>query len=248
MRKVKMHSGCKGQEDAALRPTLYAPAQKCRCKQRIDYDKANELVKRGEASWVVTGVKSVEVEVDCSVCTKKTEAEKKTLVVCGECKGKGKVAATREILSYNNDIVLLSSTAVDPENKKYRWNTRAKTPRVPTIESKHILRAYVDNLAYASQRIEEYRTMIQEELAEFGAQLRDTKTGKVVQLAIPTPESRWREDHKNNTRTVGAGNPEPANKRVAHPPGSITFKDGTTNKTWWWEHDGRDVDYGRTAI
>lgn len=229
MRKVKMHSGCMGQELVAKR-LAEPPAPPCKCKKMVDYIYANELVKRGEASWAVTGVKAVDVEVDCPTCAKKTEAEKKTLVVCGDCKGKGKITASREILGYNNDIVLLSSVSVDPKNKKYRWNTRSKTPRVATIEAKHIDRAYVDKLAYAVQRIEEYRTMIQEDLGAFGAQLLeiDPATRKI--------------------NVVKPGNPEPANKRVAHPPGTITFKDGSTNKSWWWEEQGRDVDYGRTAI
>lgn len=269
-RKVKMHSGCKGQEEAAMRPSLYAPAPPCRCKQLVDYDEANKLVKRGEASWVVTGIKAVvKVEVDCPLCANKTEAEKKTLVVCGDCKGTGKVTESREILSYNNDIVLLSSIAVDPKNKRHRWNTRNKTPRVPTIEAKHIDRAFVvlaknpdefrevkrkqpkrtlpprdsgitvrdmefayhsgipfeDN--YAAQRIEEYGQMSQEVLAGLGAELKtiDPATWKI--------------------EIVKEGKLEPANTRIAHPPGSITFKDGTTNKSWWWEEDGRDVDYGR---
>lgn len=222
-----MHSGCMGQELVAKR-LAEPPAPSCKCKKLVDYTYANELVKRNEASWVITAVKTIDYEADCSVCSKKTEVEKKTLVVCGECGGTGKVKESREIPSYNNDIVLLSSTSVDPKNKKYRWNTRAKTPRVATIERKHIERAYIDQREYAVQRIEEYRTMIQEELGEFGAQLSaiDPTTQKV--------------------EIVKEGNPEPQNRRIGHPPGTITFKDGTKNKSWWWELDGRDVDYGRT--
>ncbi|HXQ37222.1 MAG TPA: hypothetical protein VN843_24645 [Anaerolineales bacterium] len=225
-RKVKMHSGCMGQELVAKR-LAEPPAPPCRCKKMVDYAYANELVKRNEASWVITSVKAVEAEVDCSLCSKKTEVEKKTLIVCGECGGTGKVKEPREIKSYNDDIVLLSSVSVDPKNKKYRWNTRAKTPRVPTIEKKHIIRAYIDNLKYAAQRIEEYRTMIQEELGEFGAELK----------AINSETQK--------TEIVKPGNPEPTDRRIAYPPGSITFSDGTTNKSWWWELEGRGVDYGR---
>ena len=265
-----MHSGCKGQEEAAQRPSLYAPAPPCRCKKMIDYAQANELVKRGEASWVVTGVKAVvDVEVDCPLCANKTETEKKTLVLCGDCKGTGKITESREILSYNDDIVLLSSIAVDPKNKRHRWNTRNKTPRVPTIEAKHINRAFVDlakppekfreakrkqpkrtlpsreagitsrdiELAYhsgipfednyAAQRIEEYGDMNQEVFAALRAEL---KTIDPVTWEI---------------KILKSGQPEPPNTQTAYPPGTITFKDGTKNKNWWWKLEGRDIDYGR---
>lgn len=225
MKKVKMHSGCKGQEDVAI-GVLPPPAPPCRCKKQIDYAKANELVKTGQASWVIIAKTPFDIEVECPMCAGLTDVEKKT---CSQCRGKGKVTESREIPKYNEDVVLLSSVSVDPKNKKYRWNTRSKTPRVATIEAKHIKRAYVDNLKYAAQRIEEYRTMIQESLGDFGAELRTTDPLTAI------------------TQIVKPGNPEPENVRISYPPGSITFRDGSKNKTWWWKIEGRDNDYGRTV-
>jgi len=219
MKKVKMHSGCKGQEDVAI-GVIEPPAPFCRCKKLIDYTRANELVKTGQASWVIVSKKPVDVEVECPFCESMTDTEKKT---CAECGGKGKITERKEIPSYNNDIVLLSSVSADPKNKKYRWNTRMKTPRVATIEAKHINRAYIDKLLYAEQRIEEYRTMIQEELGSFGAELRNSKTGEIVK----------------------EGTPEPEDKVTVYPPGSITFKDGSKNRLRWSVEQGRRYDYGR---
>lgn len=223
-----MHSGCKGQEDVAI-GVLTPPAPPCRCKKQIDFSKANELVKTGQASWVIVSKTPIDVEVTCSFCASMTDVEKKT---CSQCRGKGKVTESREIPKYNEDIVLLSSVSVDPKNKKYRWNTRAKTPRVPTIEEKHITRAYVKGLDYAAQRIEEYRRMIQESLARFGPQNR---------CVLGAQLKNW------EGKIVEPGLPEPQNVRVSYPPGSITFKDGTKNKSWWWKIEGRGNDYGRTV-
>jgi hypothetical protein len=228
MKKVKMHQGCLGQEMVATGESA-PPAPKCRCKKMVEYAYANELIKTNQAKWVVVKRTPVEVIEDCSFCEAMTDVEKKN---CALCAGSGKVNGLREIETYNNDIVLMSQMSVDVKNKKYRRNTRAKTPRVATIEKKHIIRAFVDDLKYAVERIKEYEVMIQESLAWFGplnrclmgARLRTEKTGEVL-----TP-----------------GLSEPKDEVKSYPPGSITFSDGTKNKSWYWKVEGRRFDYGRT--
>ncbi len=219
MRRVRLHQGCIGQEMVAT-GELPPPAPKCRCKKMIAYTYANELIKTNQAKWVVIERTPVEVIEDCSFCEAMTDVEKKS---CALCMGSGKVKVLREIEKFNNDIVLMSTLSIDLKNKKYRRNTRAKTPRVATIEAKHIKRAYVDELKYAVERIREYNLMVQEVLGEFGAELRDSKTGDIVKQ----------------------GNPEPKEEVKSYPPGSITFADGTKNVSWYWTVEGRRFDYGR---
>jgi len=227
MRKVRMHQGCIGQENVAMGFDA-PPAAKCRCKKLVDYAYANELIKTNQAKWVVVERKPVEVIGDCSFCAAMTDVEKKT---CASCAGSGKVKVLIDsgplAEKYNHDIVLMSQMSKDEKNKKYRRNTRAKTPRVATIEMKHITRAFVDELKYAVERIKEYEAMIQEDLVEFGAALREgIKDGK-------------------KGKTVVQGHPEPRDEVKSYPPGAITFSDGSTNKSWYWKVEGRRHDYGR---
>src|ERR1700676_4030048 len=124
MKRIKLHMGCIGQEMVAT-GELPPPAPKCRCKKLVDYLDANELVKTGLAKWVVIKRTPVEVAEDCAFCSAMTDVEKKT---CSLCLGSGKVKVLREIEGYNNDAVLMSQLSVDVKNRKYRRNTRAKTP------------------------------------------------------------------------------------------------------------------------
>jgi hypothetical protein len=266
MKKVKMHSGCIGQEKVAI-GELQPPAPFCRCKQLIDYKKANELVKRGEASWVVTKRQSVEVELECSMCLSMTDVEKKT---CGQCNGTGKIKAIREIPSYNEDIVLLSSKAVDPSNKRYRWNMGAKTPRVPTIESKHIQRAFI-TLAKPPQQFRDF-------VEDVRRNQKSTRLGKLIKgieqrnigyenildayvFEDNYAAKRIEEYGDMNQEELGSfgaelrdaktgkiikpGKLEPADEATYFPPGSITFRDGSKNKLGYWKIEGRRFDYGR---
>ena len=222
-----MHQGCIGQEMVATGESA-PPAPKCRCKKMVDWSYANELIKTNQAKWVVIKRTPVEVIEDCSLCEAMTDAEKKS---CALCSGSGKVKGLIDMgplaETYNDDIVLMSQISVDVKNKKYRRNTRAKTPRVATIEKKHIIRAFVDDLKYAVERIKEYEAMIQEDLVEFGAELREgMKDGKKGKTVVP-------------------GHPEPKNEVISYPPGSITFSDGSKNKSWYWTVEGRRFDYGR---
>ena len=208
--KVKVHSGCIGQANVALR-RAEPPAPKCRCKKLMDFHAADLLVKQGTAKWVVTKRTRGSIETACSMCESMSPVERKT---CGKCKGTGKVVENRIWEDYNNDIVLIAD---DKEGFKQM------TPRVATIEKSHIEGAYVYDTPYVLDRIKEYASMIQEALQEFGAELKDGQTGEVV---VP-------------------GRPEPVDERKSYPPGSITFSDGTKNKTWWHTAEGRRFDYGR---
>ncbi len=211
MAKVKIHEGCIGQANVALRRTE-PPAPKCRCKKMIDFHDADTLVKQGMAKWVVTKRDRGAIEVPCPMCLQMSDVERKT---CGKCKGTGKTVENRIWESFNDDIVLLGD---DKEGFKQ------VTPRVATIEVNHIEGAYIYEYPYVLDRIKEYGTMIQWALQDFGAQIKDGETGEEI---MP-------------------GRPEPRNERKSYPPGTITFKDGTTNKCWWWTAEGRDYDYGRT--
>jgi hypothetical protein len=162
MKKVKMHSGCIGQELVAIQKAE-PPAPRCQCKKLIEYSEANDLVKQGAAKWVVTKRTRGTIEVDCTFCSTWSDTEKKT---CAACQGKGRVMEAKVWEDFNNDIVLMSSTPTD--KGKYRMNTRAKTPRVATIEPKHIYRAVVDGLKYAAERIEEYGLMILQARIDMG--------------------------------------------------------------------------------
>jgi hypothetical protein len=75
---------------------------------------------------------------------------------CAGCSGTGKKTVYQAVEEYGNDIVYGSAKPADKKEKKYKPTLAAKTPRVATVEAKHIYRAYVDNLKYAKDRIEEY--------------------------------------------------------------------------------------------
>lgn len=184
--KVKMHSGCIGQANVALR-RAEPPAPFCRCKKRIDYKEADLMVKQGAAKWVVIGRTRGAAEVDCTFCASMTDSEKRS---CAKCKGTGKIVENKVWEDFNKDIVLLGDD---------REGFKAKTPRVATVEKKHIIRAFVDKLEYAVARIEEYARMIQEALALFGpknrcklgASLIDARTGETIVEGNPEPENNF---------------------------------------------------------
>jgi hypothetical protein len=116
--------------------------------------------------------------------------------------------------TYDDNIVLI--------NHRTKTN-KVSTPRVATIESEHIERAYVDGVKEAAERIEEYGQLIQWVLQEKGAEMKDSKTKQIIIK----------------------GKPEPLNVRVTYPPGTIIFKDGSTNRSWYSTVDGPDFDFGR---
>lgn len=241
---------------------LEAPKGKCRCRRYIPISEATQVVERGDATWAVTKRTQVLEDV-CRLCGGDPE-----VVNCAGCRGTGKQAVNGVLEEYGTDIVLVSRPELDEKKRKHRMILikrmadrklpAIKTPRTPTIESKHILRAYVpDNIkdmvaavdrvhsgvwdnendngssnaplmyvrertspamrAQAAQRIEDYGEMIIEARAYIGP--------KLAAAITPEPKDGW----------------------TSYPPGSITFKDGTTNKSWYWTVEGRDLDYGRTV-
>jgi hypothetical protein len=200
----------KGQEEP--------PAKKCICRKVIPYHEADAMVKRDAAAWIVVGRERGTHKVLCPLCRGDKEVKN-----CAQCGGEGTILRAVEWNTYGEDIVFVSSVSEDKEETKYRPTLAMKTPRVPTIESEHIEYAYVLENKDAATRIEEYGSLIQWALQEYGAAMIDARTKE----------------------PVIEGKQEPKNEVKSYPPGSITFKDGSKNKSWWTTVDGRDLDHGR---
>lgn len=132
---VKIHT-CKSQEFVS-QGIEEPPADRCRCRQMVSKEKAKEKVDKGEAKFVVLSRTHESVEVPCPLCQADPEVKN-----CANCHGTGRVEVNNVKQEVGDDIVLVSRSAVDKE-RKYRPALAMKTPRVATIESSHILRAYV---------------------------------------------------------------------------------------------------------
>jgi hypothetical protein len=139
------------------------PAKKCTCRKFIPYKKADEMVKKGEARWVVISRERGIREVICSLCGGDPEIKN-----CASCRGTGKRIEAAVWDTYNYDIVLVSQASADLKEKKYRPALALKTPRVATIESEHIERAYVYGVKEAAERIEKYGYLILDARAFIG--------------------------------------------------------------------------------
>jgi hypothetical protein len=244
MAQSKVHA-CHIQQQVVL-GKMEPSKSKCTCRKFVDYAEANDMVKCGEALWFVVARERGVQEKACRLCSGLDQAS----ATCDLCKGTGKMEVAVAWETYNEDIVELPH-----ESKSKR--PIVSTPRVPTIEKGHIVRAYASgytidaektidfeeiyNVALtkaepgklrewrgegeeARERIEEYGQMIQGSLQESGASLRDAKTKE----------------------TLVKGNPEPENVCRSYPPGTLTFKDGSKNKSWYWTAEGRRYDYGRS--
>ena len=136
------------------------PSPKCNCRMIITISEATQLVKRGEAKWIVkTRTRGVR-DVPCSLC--KGDLEVKN---CAKCEGTGKQEESYVEDIPGTDIVYTTSTPEDIEEKKKRKWLAPKTPRVATIEKAHIERAYVYGNKDAAERINEYGRMDKEMLA-----------------------------------------------------------------------------------
>ncbi len=131
------------------------PAKKCTCRKFISYKKADDMVKKGEARWCVVKRERGVRAATCTLCGGAPEVKN-----CARCAGKGAITVPAVWDTYTFDIVLVSQASADLKEKKYRPALAMKTPRVATIESEHIERAYVEGVKEAAERIEEYGRLI----------------------------------------------------------------------------------------
>lgn len=172
MNVSKIHS-CRGQEAVVLEESE-PPAPKCNCRKIITITEATAVVKRGEAKWIVVKRKRGVREVFCSLCK-----GDKAIKNCAKCSGTGLQEESYVEDIPGTDIVYTSADAVDASERKKRKWLAPKTPRVATIESEHIERAYGDALTKthprrwsskneARDRIDEYGMLILEARAFVG--------------------------------------------------------------------------------
>lgn len=128
MSQVRVHS-CVFQQRVVEQKAEPNPHRSCNCRRLATQIEADELVRWGEASRLVLARERKELEKPCDVCA---GGEFKSS--CTACKKTGKKAEVKINNVHGRDIVLVA----------HRTKTnRVSTPRVPTIEAKHILRAYV---------------------------------------------------------------------------------------------------------
>lgn len=192
------------------------PARKCNCRKFIPYKIADEMVKKGEARWVVIARERGTQEEVCTLCNGNTEIKN-----CASCAGTGKHTVAAVWDTYKHDIVLVSQASVDIKEKKYRPALAMKTPRVATIESEHIERAYVEGVPEAAARIEEYGMLIVKE------QLRQLAVG----LTREEFNAAWAEYEAADYRTQG------------YPPVPIRLEPSDNAE----RGEGREYDYGRAV-
>lgn len=165
----KVHS-CQQQELVAL-GKAEPPAKFCRCRKTMDYQEADELVKCGEALWVVVARERGKESVRCDMCNGSTEVKN-----CAKCNGTKMVEVARTWDTYKYDIVLV----------RHR-SKNVSTPKVPTIESEHIEYAYVNQDPKAAARIEEYGLLTLEARAYPGpSRCTHRKEFKCTRCEVPT--------------------------------------------------------------
>jgi hypothetical protein len=206
----KVHS-CRGQEAVVLEEKE-PPAPKCNCRQIIGITEATAIVRRGEAQWIVKSRSRGVRNIVCTLCK-----GDKTVKNCARCMGKGTQEESYTEDIPGTDIVYTSADSVDASERKKRKWLAPKTPRVATIESEHIERAYVGGVKEAVQRIEEYGMLI------IKAQLRQLADG----LTNEQFEEAWKEYEDAN-----------------YPPYSpVPIRMEPDNSRARGE--GRDYDYGR---
>jgi hypothetical protein len=143
------------QQELVVQGLKEPPARTCRCKEMTDLAQATKMVSAGEAAWVVTKRTRGVTTVPCELCD-----GDKDIKNCASCHGTGTEEKAAVWDTYNNEIVCVSRPSVDPNEKKRRSGVALKTPRVATIEFKHIVRAYLDEVKEARERIEEYGRLI----------------------------------------------------------------------------------------
>jgi len=116
---------------------LEPPSGKCRCRKYIGIKKATEMVKNGEASFIVLGRQREGTDAVCHLCNGDKEVKK-----CANCFGKGTEPGTIIREDYGNDIVLVSRPPADKKEKKRSSALSMRTPRVATVESEHLELAF----------------------------------------------------------------------------------------------------------
>ena len=116
---------------------LEPPSGKCRCRKYIGIKKATEMVKNGEASFIVLKRVWEGSNEICRLCAGSKEVKK-----CANCFGKGTEKGTLVREDYGNDIVLVSRPPADKKEKKRSSALSMRTPRVATVESEHLELAY----------------------------------------------------------------------------------------------------------
>src|SRR6266436_7664118 len=131
MSECRVHSCVFQQRVVSNQLAVPNAVKNCRCREVVILTEAELQVKCGEANWIVVARNKETQEKPCDIC-----GGGDTKASCHNCKGTGKVQKVVIQSALGRDIVLV------PHEGKTKT---VSTPRVPTIESKHILRAYVSN-------------------------------------------------------------------------------------------------------
>jgi hypothetical protein len=236
MSECRVHS-CIFQQRVVAKKAQPSPLRRCPCRRVVSQVEADQLVKWGEADLLVVAREKKTVSKSCKICD---GGDTKTS--CSFCEKTGKMLVTDINEVYGRDIVL----------KAHRTKTnRVSTPRVPTIEAKHILRAYVSNESRAIVAAAA-RTVTEDE-----ADLDDTGRYSFTPLGYVSPAQKEQAQQRIDeyglmvleARAKYVSGEEPKSKRIAHKPGTLIvgYENGNPvyNKNWWWEVEGRDADYGR---
>lgn len=144
------------------------PGTRCGCRKWISVPKAAVMVEEGDAAYVITEMRISEVDEPCHLCGNIDGFKK----YCGACLSMGTIKV-RKLFTVQGENIYLTSAK--------------KTPRTPTIERTHIERAFGKQADV--DRIEYYGSLGILLLGEFGAEIRDGKTGEIVKPGKPEPEN-----------------------------------------------------------
>jgi hypothetical protein len=185
---------------------------RCRCRKYISTVQAAKLVSQG-AEFVIKSYKALTVEEVCPVCGD----QDKLKTNCSLCNKTGKVLITKNLPVYGDDIIVTVGT----KGKRQASTIAKKTPRSPTIESNHILRAVAaigNGQDAARERIEQYEMLTLKERIKL----------LVVNFNLLEFETAWREWEADTSK------PFPLELRHEAPDDQKTMT-------------GRRYDYGRSV-
>jgi len=259
MSESRVHHCSKQIQMAVEEDRLDAPTGKCRCRKYISIAAATKIVERGDATWLVTKRTPVLEDV-CQLCGADPEVKN-----CANCHGTGKQDVNGVIEEYGTDIVQVSRPDLDEKKRKHRMillkrtasqkKPAIKTPRTPTIEANHILRAYVPDIIQDIVKAVDSNTGVWDNENENGSSTAPLMYNRERTTPAMAKAARKRiEDYGDMILEARAFigplellaiKPEPLDEFKSYPPGSITFRDGTKNKSWYWTVEGRSLDYGR---